>query len=150
LSQNCTDLSSFCTWPLLPTKEGYLTKLNKESKVLRQSDALPDQIRNLLLKVGCKRLDSDAIGVEYPLLQQYTQPSSANGTLLAIYYAAQKNTEKISQLFAGALADEREAYRLFLAQFNWKSLEGMVTRNSELMVKRYEIRGFNTTGVTYI
>ena len=124
LSQHCTDLSQFSNWPLLLTKEGSLVQLRKESKVLRQSDALPDHIQSLLLKVGCKRLDSESIGVEYPLLQQYTQPSTANGTLLAVYYAAQKNTDKISQLFSSVLADEREGYRIFLAQFNWKSLEG--------------------------
>ena len=82
------------------------------------------------MKFLSRRLDMDSIGVEHPSLNQYVQQPTASGTLLAIYNASNKSTEKLTGTFSSVLAEERHALRRFLAQFNWKSVE----ENKELNV----------------
>ncbi|KAK2972747.1 hypothetical protein RJ640_019395 [Escallonia rubra] len=110
-------LSLFGDWPILPSLSGHLHRPYRESKLLNV-EQLSDKMRDLLVKIGCKVLDSN-YGVEHPDLVHYVCDANGAGVLESIYDVVSTN-DSIRQAFLHNLeAGERDDLRRFLLDPKW-------------------------------
>ncbi|KAK3017644.1 hypothetical protein RJ639_003236 [Escallonia herrerae] len=117
LRGQCEALSLFGDWPILPSLSGHLHRPYRESKLLNV-EQLSDKMRDLLVKIGCKVLDSN-YGVEHPDLVHYVCDANGAGVLESIYNVVSTN-DSIRQAFLHNLeAGERDDLRRFLLDPKW-------------------------------
>ncbi|KAF3777352.1 Sacsin [Nymphaea thermarum] len=116
LKLSCNDLSIFAPWPILPTGNGYLFQIVKDSNVIKD-DGWSENMYSLLQKVGCIFLRSD-LGIDHPQLSDFVQDASASGVLNA-FLAISGEVHKVEELLGSALDGERRELRSFLLQSKW-------------------------------
>ncbi|XP_031495485.1 uncharacterized protein LOC116261037 isoform X2 [Nymphaea colorata] len=116
LKLSCNDLSIFAPWPILPTGNGYLFQIVKDSNVIKD-DGWSENMYSLLQKVGCIFLRSD-LGIDHPQLSDFVQDASASGVLNA-FLAICGEVHKVEELLGSALDGERRELRSFLLQSKW-------------------------------
>ncbi|KAL8224267.1 hypothetical protein R6Q57_019742 [Mikania cordata] len=117
LHDNCEDLSIFGDYPILPSVSGHLYRSSRQLKLLNV-DKLSDKMRGVLLKVGCKILDTRH-GVDHPDLVSYVRNADGVGVLKSIFDVVTSNDD-IKVIFLQTLeASERDELRGFFLDPKW-------------------------------
>ncbi|KAG0589167.1 hypothetical protein KC19_1G000400 [Ceratodon purpureus] len=117
LDSSCSDLSVFEEWPLLPTLDGHLVRLAKNSRVLR-NDGWSENMVSVLQRAQCAVLRSD-IQVNHPTLQEYVHDASAFGVLDALRAAVGGRLHALVPLLQSAPDGELRELCSFLCQSKW-------------------------------
>ncbi|CAI9097022.1 OLC1v1033309C2 [Oldenlandia corymbosa var. corymbosa] len=110
-------LSSFADWPILPSLSGHLYQPSKNTKLL-MATKLSEKMQNILLKIGCKILDT-SYGIEHHDLFHYVYDADAVGVLNSIFDVFSSN-DNIEVEFSHLLvAEDRDVLRHFLLDPKW-------------------------------
>ena len=116
LRDRCEKLSLFDDWPIFPSSSGHLYRASRESKLIN-AENISDEMRNLLVKIGCKVLNNN-YRVEHPDLSQYVCDASGAGVLESIFDAVSSNGN-IMKTFHSLGTGERDQLRRFLLDPKW-------------------------------
>ncbi|CDP11009.1 unnamed protein product [Coffea canephora] len=117
LNNQCEKLSLFGEWPILPSLSGHLYRPCREIKLLCV-DKLSEKMQNLLVKIGCKILNSN-YGIDHPDLFHYMYDADGVGVLKSIFDVF-TSSDSIEQVFLQCLtAEERDELRHFLLDPKW-------------------------------
>ncbi|XP_059656455.1 uncharacterized protein LOC132303270 isoform X2 [Cornus florida] len=122
LRDHCENLSLFGDWPILPSLSGHLFRPSRQSKLLNV-EHLSDKMQDLLVKIGCKILNS-SYGVEHSDLSHYVYGADCAGVLGSIFDVASSN-DSIMQTFHYLGVEERDELRQFLLDQKWYIGKGM-------------------------
>lgn len=117
LHDQCEKLSLFSDWPIFPSLSGHLYRPSGQSKLLKVC-TLPDKMRNILAKLGCRMLNSSYF-IEHPDLPQYVYDADGPGILKSIFDSISLH-EGIKVAFDRCMeAEERDELRHFLLDPKW-------------------------------
>lgn len=116
LDTHCNDLTIFDDWPIFPSISGHLHRGSKSSKLINV-DPLPDALKQLLMKVGCKVLNS-SYGVKHQSLSDYIYNADCAGVVNAIFQAASADTD-IKSLFHDITEEEKIGLSQFVLDPWW-------------------------------
>lgn len=117
IANNCDHLSMFSEWPIFPSSSGHLYKGSLESKLIN-SEGLPEEIQEILVKIGCKILSLNYV-VYHPDMHHYVSNADATGVLEAIFDSLSANGGDMHALFQSVSAEERDELRRFLLDTKW-------------------------------
>ncbi|XP_020275406.1 sacsin [Asparagus officinalis] len=113
LQDRSYDLSIFSEWPILPSSSGHLYRASKFSKLL-DAENLSNTMKEILVKIGCKILDSNFV-VRHSDLSLYVYNGDAAGILNSIFESICSNYNQLQILFQDLSVDEKtELYHFFL------------------------------------
>ncbi|KAJ0674652.1 putative transcription factor C2H2 family [Helianthus annuus] len=114
---NTENLLSFGDYPILPSVSGHLYSPSRQLKLLNV-DKLSDKMQRVLLKVGCRILDTRH-GVDHPDLVNYVRDADGAGVLKSIFDVVFSNDD-IKEIFLQTLeASERDELRGFFLDPKW-------------------------------
>ncbi|KAI0491374.1 hypothetical protein KFK09_025634 [Dendrobium nobile] len=111
------DISSFGEWPILPSTAGYLYRTSKTSKFIN-AEKLPEPLRDILVKIGCKILDP-AYKIKQCDLSLYISDSDAGCILDSIFDTDISGGNEIWLLFQVLSVPEKIELRRFLLDPQW-------------------------------
>ncbi|KAL0905364.1 hypothetical protein M5K25_023777 [Dendrobium thyrsiflorum] len=111
------DISSFGEWPILPSTSGYLYRTSKTSKFIN-AEKLPEPLREILVKIGCKILDP-AYKIKQCDLSLYISDSDAGCILDSIFDTDISGGNEIWLLFQVLSVPEKIELRRFLLDPQW-------------------------------
>ncbi|KAJ0094050.1 hypothetical protein Patl1_16358 [Pistacia atlantica] len=117
LRNNCEKLSLFGEWPMLPSLSGHLYRASRQSKLIN-AEKLSDAVREILVKIGCKILDTK-FGIEHKDLSQYVSDADYAGVLESIFDAVPSNTGTRQVLLDNLRTEERDELRNFFLDSKW-------------------------------
>lgn len=103
LQNQCSNLSLFDDWPILPSLSSHLYRPSKQSKLLNLRN-LSNEMQLVLVKTGCKILN-DNYGIEHPDLLQYLYSADGSGVLKSIFDVV-SSCETIEYTFSKCLEPE--------------------------------------------
>ncbi|KAL6536570.1 hypothetical protein OROGR_013142 [Orobanche gracilis] len=115
LSEQCQDLSRFEDWPIMPSVTGHLYRPSRQNKFLNIEN-LSEKMQHLLVKIGCKILDSNYC-IKHPGLIYYVHDPDASGVIDSIYDVSSNGS--IAQLLQPLEANERDELRRFILNSTW-------------------------------
>ncbi|KAL3825148.1 hypothetical protein ACJIZ3_021177 [Penstemon smallii] len=130
LREQCQELSLFGDWPILPSHTGHLYRPSRQKKLLNL-EKLPEKMQLVLVKIGCKVLNSKYC-IEHPDLVNYVHNADGAGVLDSIFDVSSNNT--ITQLLQCLEANERDDLRQFLLDPIWfvgKQMDDSHIQNSK-------------------
>ncbi|XP_047319790.1 sacsin isoform X2 [Impatiens glandulifera] len=116
LRDQCEKLSLFGDWPVLPSLSGHLHRPSTQSRMLSVVE-LPENLRGILVNLGCKILHS-SYGIEHPDLCHYVNQADAAGVLESIFDVA-ASSGGIAQVFHLITSKDRDELRQFLLYPKW-------------------------------
>ena len=140
LRDRCEKLSLFDDWPIFPASSGHLYRASRQSKLINANN-ISDEMQNLLVKIGCKVLNSNC-RVEHPDLSQYVCDASGAGVLESIFDAASSNGSIMRTLHILGTG-ERDQLRSFLLDPKWYiggRIDGSSIRNCQKL-PIYKVHG---------
>ncbi|XP_051132159.1 uncharacterized protein LOC127252147 isoform X2 [Andrographis paniculata] len=130
LREQCQELSLFGDWPIIPSVSGHLYRPHGQKNLLNLKD-LPEKMQLILIKIGCKILNSDQ-GFEHPDLINYVHDADAAGILDSIYDVS--SNDSITQFLQFLESSERDELRQFLLNPSWfvgKQMDDSHIQNSK-------------------
>ncbi|KAI3443790.1 hypothetical protein Pfo_000455 [Paulownia fortunei] len=130
LLEHCQELSLFGDWPIIPLVTGHLYRPSRQKKFLNM-EKLSEKMQHVLVKIGCKILNSNYC-IEHPDLVNYGNDADAAGILDAIYDVF--SNDSITQLLQCLEANERDELRQFLLNPTWfvgKQMDDSHIQNSK-------------------
>ncbi|XP_042037175.1 sacsin isoform X1 [Salvia splendens] len=115
LYEQCEELSAFGDWPIIPSVTGHLYRHSRQNKLLN-AEKLSEKLQSILVKMGCKILNSNYC-IGHPGLTKYVHNADAAGVLDAIYDVS--SNDNITQLLQCLEGDEKDELRQFLLNPAW-------------------------------
>ncbi|GMH07070.1 hypothetical protein Nepgr_008910 [Nepenthes gracilis] len=113
----CENLSPFEAWPILPSTSGHLYRASKQSKMIN-AENLPQRMRSILDKIGCKILDCN-YGVEHCDLSQYVSDANGAAVLTSIFDVVFSSDGIMQTHFPDLKAEEKDDLCHFLLDPKW-------------------------------
>lgn len=130
LNETSADLSLFSEWPLLPTSDGHLLQIMRDSSVLKD-DRWSENMISVLQKTHCFMVSTKFI-IEHPQLGEYVHDATASGLLEALLAGAGGH-KGLSESLINASEHEIQELRGFLLQGKWFSSGHMTARQIEVL-----------------
>lgn len=130
LREQCQELSLFGDWPIIPSVTGHLYRPSRQKKLLNM-EKLSEKLQNVLVKIGCKILNSNYC-IGHPDLIKYVHGADAAGVLDSIYDVS--SNDSITQLLQCLEGNERDELRQFLLNPAWfvgKQMDDSHIQNSK-------------------
>lgn len=131
LNYSCQDLAIFSDWPLLPTSDGQLLRLIRNSRVLRD-DGWSENMVGVLQKAQCAILRSN-MQINHPALGDYVHDASAVGVLDSLRAASSGHLQSLALQLQHSSDGERRELRSFLFQSKWFASGKMDARRIEVL-----------------
>lgn len=113
------DLEIFSEWPLLPTTDGQLRRLTRNSQVLK-NDGWSENMVAVLQRAKCAILRAD-VSVNHAKLGDYVHEATGFGVLNVLQVAVSGQLHLLAPLLKGASDGELRELRSFLCQSKWFS-----------------------------
>lgn len=130
LCEQCEELSVFGDWPIIPSVSGHLYRPSRQNKLLNM-EKLSEKLQNILVKIGCKILNSNYC-IGHPDLMKYVHSADAAGVLDSIYEVS--SNDSITQLLQCLEGNENDELRQFLLNPAWfvgKQMDDSHIQNSK-------------------
>ncbi|KAH6783246.1 zinc finger protein [Perilla frutescens var. hirtella] len=115
LCEQCEELSVFGDWPIIPSVTGHLYRPSRQNKLLNM-EKLSEKIQKILVKIGCKILNSNYC-IGHPDLLKYVHSADAAGVLDSIYDVS--SNDSITQLLQCLEGNEKDELCQFLLNPVW-------------------------------
>ncbi|KAF3621208.1 Binding protein, putative isoform 2 [Capsicum annuum] len=116
LRDQCAELSFFGDWPILPSTSGHLYRPSRHLKML-SAENLSDKMQHVLIKIGCKILDSSH-DFQHPDLSSYVCDADGGGVLMSIFDVV-SSSERTQDFLQHLEVEERDELRGFLLDPRW-------------------------------
>ncbi|KAL6844366.1 hypothetical protein ACP4OV_026039 [Aristida adscensionis] len=117
IAERSYDLDLFSDWPILPSTSGHLHRASTGSKLIR-TEPLSDLMNGLLVKLGCKILDTEYL-IEHHQLSYYVYDGDATGVLHAIFGIVSLEGVDLQSLFQRITPGEKNELYQFLLDPKW-------------------------------
>ncbi|XP_057525626.1 uncharacterized protein LOC130805043 isoform X1 [Amaranthus tricolor] len=117
LRYQCEKLSLFHEWPILPSTSGHLYRISRQSKLLNV-EKLPESLRSVLDKIGCKTFDTK-YGIEHPDLSTYVDNATGSTVLESICDVISSSGAVIQTFFHVLTATEKNELCHFFLDPRW-------------------------------
>ena len=141
---SCNDLSVFVEWPLLPTSDGHLIRLVKNSRVIRD-EGWSENMVSVLQKAGCAILRPD-MQVQHPTLGEYVHDASAFGVLDSLRAAVGGHLQSLGHLLHNASDGELRELRSFLCQSKWFASGKLNASHTEVLRSLPVFESYSSSG----
>lgn len=116
LQNQCEKLSLFGDWPILPSASGHLYRASRQSKLIN-TEKLSDAMQEILVKIGCKILDTN-YGIKHPDLSHYVHDADYAGVLGSIFDTFSSNDASEISL-ENLRTEQKDELRSFLLDSKW-------------------------------
>ncbi|RAL41091.1 hypothetical protein DM860_008789 [Cuscuta australis] len=117
LHLQCESLSLFDDWPIIPSTSGHLYRPSKQVNLIN-TEKLPERLRYVLDKIGCKMFASQ-YGFEHPDLSLCVNNATGSAVLESIFGIVSSSGGVVQTYLHLLEADERDELKNFLLDPKW-------------------------------